>query len=233
MPKTSKKTVPAWMVNVEKFPGRMTGASSSGIASCRDLAGEAWGERADTAEAGIASFAYLWRRFGPPPIGSDPHKDICTYYLGTPLDKCLLSVSPRGCWIGVGYLIPEKMQHEIHRPTTEWWKRFGSFAAKNSDHKNIWDASTDKELMARAQKAIGPLPPRHYGDWRKAPKLIRSINRALLDAMRELLRPVPVRDSTINILGICDPWDADAPASELAGYGVPLGVMRRYAKQDA
>ncbi len=41
-----------------------------------------------------SAFAYLWRRFGPPFEGSDPHKDLVSYFLTTDMKGVLLYVRP-------------------------------------------------------------------------------------------------------------------------------------------
>lgn len=50
-------------------------------------------------------FAYLYRRFGPPEEGSDPHKEIACWYLTTPDGDVVLWVSPRpsGAKYSFGY----------------------------------------------------------------------------------------------------------------------------------
>lgn len=50
-------------------------------------------------------FAYLFRRFGPPEEGSDPHKEIACWYLTTPDPDVILWVSPRpsGAKYSFGY----------------------------------------------------------------------------------------------------------------------------------
>lgn len=51
------------------------------------------------------------------------------------------------------------------------------------------------------------------------PKIVRDCRAALVEAMRELLRPVCVRDAAFNILGRCESDDNEAPRSQYAGYG--------------
>ena len=61
--------------------------------------------------------------------------------------------------------------------------------------------------------------------------IVRNVNRALYDAMKELERPVYIRDCPINILGRCDEATDEFPAakwSKYAGYGVPKAAMDNY-----
>ena len=57
---------------------------------CHELAEEVFG---DTEANGLVLFAYLWRRFGPPWFGCDPHKELAGYFLTTRIDGLLLNVS--------------------------------------------------------------------------------------------------------------------------------------------
>ena len=87
--------------------------------------------------------------------------------------------------------------------------------------------------MAAAKVAIGMAPGFHRPkDWREADSLVRRVNEAVLAAMKELLRPVYVRDGALNILGRCaDCFDDAAPQSKYAGYGVPKRAMDAMIKE--
>jgi hypothetical protein len=74
-------------------------------------------------------FAYLWRRFGPPPNSSDPYKELVNYWLTTPVPgiyfglSCSLSFAS-GC--GVSYcLSPEwaEKARDIDTADQDRWLR--------------------------------------------------------------------------------------------------------------
>jgi hypothetical protein len=221
---------PAWMRLAEEFPGRMTGAAAGPVADGHLLAREAWGFTKEQdwkgeGPRGDAAFAYLWRRFGPSPHGYDDHKELCCYYLGTPLDGCLLWVSPRGGSVGTGYLITRDLNDRAERPRTLHWRKVAAWAREHGRDPQavFWQP----KILARAEADVGRFPKwDDVRNWRTCRKVIRDINQALFDALRELLRPVAVRDLAINILGRCKTSCAEAPRSPLTGLGVPLEPMR-------
>lgn len=47
-------------------------------------------------QSGVALFAYMWRRFGPPWFGSDGEKELAEWVISTRLDGIFLVVSPKG-----------------------------------------------------------------------------------------------------------------------------------------
>lgn len=93
-----------------------SGAASGELADGFELAREAYGlpdvmspDKGD--DSGLTCFAYLWRRFGPPRYGSDPHKDLCCYYLTTDDPDVVLWVRPCGSGLayGVGYMVSKRL----------------------------------------------------------------------------------------------------------------------------
>ena len=62
-------------------------------------------------------------------------------------------------------------------------------------------------------------------NWREVGGIVTRVNQALFDAMKELERPVYVRDVAINIFGRCDDTDTPAEYSKYAGYGIPQHAM--------
>ena len=64
------------------------------------------------------------------------------------------------------------------------------------------------------------------------PKTVRDCRAALVEAMRELLRPVCVRDAAFNILGRCESDDNEAPRSHYAGYGCPREALDAWVAED-
>lgn len=104
-------------------------------------------------------------------------------------------------------------------------------ARGHGDWWGFWLGEEHQDARQAMLAEVGPRPglgPR--GDWREAPAPLPRINLALLVAMRELLRPVYVRDAPINILGRCGVDVDPAAPSRFAGYGVPLGALEHIAR---
>ena len=60
------KKPPAWMVAVEKLPGKCRGAKGDEFVDADVIAREAWGLGDGYGPTGVLAFGYLFRRFGPP-----------------------------------------------------------------------------------------------------------------------------------------------------------------------
>jgi hypothetical protein len=239
-----RRSVPRWMAQVEEFPGKMHGAKMSDVFDGHTAALEAFGERADGRDSGLTAFTYLWRRFGPPVHGSDGHKDLCGYHLGTPMRGVFLLLTPSGSPLAyaAGYLVTEAILGRCRRPAVAWERAFRKWYVAQScgaTEKNYWDVRMDQKTVRRAVKVLGR-PPREPllhepGAWRKASPLVRRINEALLAALRELLRPVYCRDVPFNAFGVLTDEEAgewvEAEPSPLAGYGVPVDRMRELIAQ--
>jgi hypothetical protein len=238
MPEKIKRTrPPSWMKSLDRFPGRMSGAAASDIVDCYELSREAFGEPEDE-NSGLVAFAYLWRRFGPPPFGSDDHKELCCYYLGTPVCGAVLSVSPRGSGLsyGMGYMISNEIRDECDKPRRERFAAMDRWAKDNGyeDGMSLMLLEENREAYQRAMEAVGQ-PPVHHDlrKWREIEGPVGKLNKALYRAMRELLRPVFVRDVSINILGRCEPWRVNANPSRFAGMGIDLdAVLKNASKED-
>lgn len=223
-----------------KLPPHATGAKGDEIVGCcKDLAVEAIGALADAEQTGLLSFAYLWRRFGPSCWGSDDHKDLVGYILTTPDPDVFLTVHPSGSPLSYafGYLATPKLREEHDRPLVSWERKFERWFVRQNkaavglaktaaDKKELaalyWKWRCDKGKVAAASKAIGKYP-RHGG--RSLGPIARRVKRALVAAMRELLRPVYVRDVPINVFGVMTDddaakWKVRATKSPEAGYGV-------------
>ena len=63
-------------------------------------------------------FAYMFRRFGVPEIGSDPHKELANWYITTTDKHVALCVSPRpsGMRHSFGYMIDSMVKCKRHDP---------------------------------------------------------------------------------------------------------------------
>lgn len=114
-------------------------------------------------------FAYLYRRFGPPPYGCDEYKEIANWVLTTPQKGIVLIVSPRpsGTRCSFGYCLRRDMAPD----------------------------GLDEKKMS-------------------------IINKALSDAIADLLTPTYVRDENINALGKCADGLLPVAYFKWAGYGV-------------
>jgi len=242
------------MKQPKEFGGRTTGAAADDIVDCHKLAIEAWGDRCDEGNSALTAMAYLWRRFGPPIWGSDDHKDLCAYYLTTedPRVFLWLHLGGSGLAISAGYVALEEIKEEIHRPEREWWKAYEEFwwkqhpefeeledTEENQEKVStlFWDEQEREEMMGKAKNEIGECPGwwRRPENWRENEdgSLVKHVNQVLFDAMKELERPVYIRDVPINIFGRCnDDYEHAAKPSKYAGLGVPVEEMNKMLKED-
>lgn len=243
---------------------KCTGAGGDDIFDGTSMAVEALGEGAKGGNSGLLAFAYLYRRFGPPFCGSDDHKDICGYQLTTDDPKVFLRIYPKasGLEYSVGYLAAEELHKERMEPLIEWGEKFENWwvARWQKDHQEddfekflewpkekqeelqdlYWSERYKKEVMDLAKIDIGEFPNLHSSKhWREEEKnsVKYRVNIALFNALKELLRPVYVRDVPINILGRCEPetklgFRKPANHSKYAGFGVPKKAMDDWIKDD-
>ena len=244
--------VPKWMKQVATLPGKWGGAAASDLCDGHALTKAVYG--AVHRDSGLTAFAYLWRRFGPPWWGSDSHKELVTYYLGTPVCDVVLGMHLSGSRLGlnVGYLITHDRENRARNTKAigaweeqfeGWWIRMkldeesraflhSNPADDDPQLKEIsgqfWDARYDHEVVEEAEAFVGPFP----GRVRQASVYI---SHAITAALEELLRPVYIRDVPVTILGCLDerspcwhPGNAHyAEPSRYAGYGVPQEAMDR------
>lgn len=114
------------------------------------------------------AFAYLWRRFGPPTEGCDPHKDLVSYTLTTDRPDVFLWVDPRpsGVQYSFGYMLSEDLTQLV-----------------------------SEEAYARRVAGVG------YGEGEKDGEITGPVIKSLTDAMKDLLRPVFIRDVAVTVLG--------------------------------
>lgn len=227
------------------WPKGFHGARGDEIVNGHSLAIDALGPIADTDKnSGLTAFAYLFRRFGPPWLGSDDHKDLACYLLTTKRKDVLLWMCPSGMQVAyaVGYIADKHFREEWSRPFTEWENRAyewflsqhpGVYENDDSASEAYWKARIDKEndFNQRACDVIGEYPGRaRYDDWRSGPQIMVDVNQALFDALQELLRPVYIRDVPINVFGRMSDdeahkWDKSAARSKFSGYGIPKEAM--------
>lgn len=210
---------------------------------CMSLIREALGDAVDAPHSGMIAFAYLWRRFGPPLRGCDPHKDLCGYYLTTadPEIWICLRVSGMPLSYAASFLVSPKIRSAVEAEGDAWNAEFNRYCR---EVYGSWDAYIDiaigedreaaKQASDKLEATIGECP-RLPRNWRISPNdAHRHLNQTVLDAYRELLRPVPVRDIYINIFGrvpddaVVDPVEP----SVYAGYGISLDAIKLDKETD-
>jgi hypothetical protein len=194
-----------------------------------NLAREVYGDRADWPNSSLTAFAYLYRRFGPPPRGTDDYKQLGgAWILKTRDPEVYLHVDPGSCAIGffLSQLVSERLYLEAERPGVEWrreWRRryFEAHPGASVDDllgawfEDNWDAGMPR------------LP-------RCPPEIVERALSAQRHLLNDLLRPVYVRDVPINLFGRISSENPargrEAPRSRLAGWGVPVREMERRIK---
>lgn len=233
------------MEQVNKFEFETRGATADEIFNGHELAIEAWGPRAKFKDSAMVAMAYLWRRFGPPWQGSDPHKSLADYILTTADAQVFLwlHLSGSGLAYSVGYLVHESIHEEYDRPRLQWWRDYKEWWLNaNPKFRNInstevseafQESMFDDSIRERAVEAIGAMPRRgRRQQWQSSGGIIQRVNQAVFDAMRELEKPVYVRDCAINIWGRCDDMEEYAEKSKYAGYGVPKKAMDQLIESE-
>ena len=241
---------PTWQAEqVARCKGKWAGASADGLMSGHALAVSALGKRAAGRDSGLRAFAYCWRRFGPPWHGSDPHKDLCSYCLTTPNPGVMLRVYPSGSPIayGVGYMARRHFTTDHEEPLLCWHEKHEKWWLAQDPERQAMEPEAraeayfedmvDRDVHASAVAAIGQCPrlplPR---SWRRLRGPIHEVNAALFAALRDLLRPVWVRDVPINILGrVSDGQARELPGIEpspYAGYGVSRRALNNLRKKE-
>lgn len=240
------------MQQVEKFNKGMFGASADDLVNGFTLAEEAWGEQSKEPNSGLIAMAYLYRRFGPTWSGGDDYKSLVDYTLTTrdPDVFLWLHLSASEIRLNVGYMANKSIRKPCEdacrrweNKLFQWWfKQHPEFKDLEETKENqqtvsdqywIWRDSDGDELTAKIKTEMPPHPRRKYPmakDWRTGPADMRRVNRALLGAMKELLRPVYVRDVAINLFGRCKDSGKPAQVSEFAGYGIPVAAMKRHIR---
>lgn len=248
-----------WMQQVVTLPKGVRGAAGDDIFNGDDIAVEALGPDVKAKNSGLLALAYLWRRFGPPWWGSDPHKDLCKYILTTPDPEVWLIVRTAGSSLdlGISYCKTEALQEEQATPFREWEKKFEAWWCKEngidcdkewpeeidgkpneeleSIRERFWEDRMKSEVAKKAALEIGQYPRFLYDPkkWRDGNGVCRRVNQAIYDALKELLRPVYVRDVPINIFGRCNNADDPAEQSKYAGYGCDREAMEQLIAKEA
>jgi hypothetical protein len=222
--------------------------------------------------SGLTAFAYLWRRFGPPWWGSDDHKELVSYILGTPHPEVFVTINLKALNIcyAVGYTVTKRFQDAWMAPTAAWEAQFERWwvahrvSAEDRQMFHQWEKRQRGDTMSEARKpppaiqvfidrywkdrcdrpvideavaAIGPHPRtlrRNQLDVQRGDPVVVN---AITEGLRELYRPVWVRDCAINLFGPMTDAQAagwtSADYSPYAGYGVPQEAMDAQRQEDA
>lgn len=223
----------------------MRGAKGDLLVEGYSLANQAWGRRCLARNSGVTAMAYMFRRFGPPFTGTDPYKTLCSYYLTTADKDVILNIDLSGSSLAyaVGYIASitlhaehMKKYHDWGQKCEEyWWSKHPKLAKledtpENSDRvsKLYWKDRMNPEWTKEAEKVIGPWPG--FDDptkWKKNKGVIHRVNKALYDALKELERPVFIRDVPINIFGRCRYVENECEPSKYSGFGVSKRALDR------
>jgi len=171
---------------------------------------------------------YLVRRFGYTEFGGDRHKEVCNYYLPTAMEGLHVDISIKssGAWVAdsmddsdtTGSLYWRYREEEA-RPYREWHNCFRVWAESTGRPLSGEFIPTAEDRALRQEyEAIEPFPSIHI---EPEPGSLRyQVHAAFEAALRDLLRPVFVRSTPINILG---------PVSDEGLLGEWLEDEERYA----
>lgn len=197
------------------------------------LARKVWGDRAGWDNSSLTAFAYCYRRFGPPPQGTDDYKQLGgAWLLKTSDPEVYLRIDPGGCSIDL-YLsqyVSEDLRLAAERPGDEWRteaRRRHLAAFPGTSREEYFLASLDDdqpwlEGMPRMPRCPEPI-------------VIRAL-AALRHVLLDLLRPVYIRDVDINLFGRITSENPArgraATPSHLAGWGIPVREMERRIQME-
>lgn len=172
-----------------------------------------------------ALFAYLYRRFGPPNYNGDDHKEIAAYTLTTPLDDVFLNISIKAqtdTKFLFRYLVSQDIAREIGRearqPMEAWKQAFEAWGATQKADMASWKVRT--ELAQRFIVETGtelPEATRRHSEG----SLGHRCEEALRATMKDLMRPVLVRDVPIDATGKEKTAGRAVAHAKCAGYGIP------------
>ncbi len=197
------------------------------------VARDVWGERAGWDNSSLTAFAYCYRRFGPPPRGTDDYKQLGgAWLLRTRDSDVYLGIDPGGCSIDL-YLaqyVSEELSSAAEHPGVEW--RLEARRRYREAHRGSSPEEFQLASMADEQPWLEGMP--HYP--RCSQEIIDRALLALRHILFDLLRPVYVRDARINLFGrISSENPARGPVAErshLAGWGVPVREMERRIREQ-
>jgi hypothetical protein len=218
--------------------GGMDGAPVSTVNPGK-LAEQVFGEKMEAAQL----FFYLYRRFGPPIDADDDYKIAATYSLTTPRDDTFLRIAIHGSdrtSIHFGFAVTHEIGDRLRTEDDEYHKAWHAakaawFAANGIVIPDVsfgtyWSKEGD-QIREDHQKALDAYCAAHPGKREElydppAP-LKTEVNEALLVTIRDLQRPVNIRDIYFNPLGRIadqdfDKADEDGEDWEATYKGLPV-----------
>lgn len=221
---------PKWLKQLKyedlKGEGIIGGSAAGPFADCAKLAAEVYemdvlghlgletdplsdGERERAkreSQSGLVAFSYLYRRFGEPSGKGDDYKVICEYIFTTPMKGLALWVSPSGSRLPlcIGHYYSQEIWDRFNEPWYKLYTRAFEIAKEQgvkleSGHPEMELWMQHKDIMEQATAETGWEP--EPLDWRDGSDFRKKVNESLMTTMKELLRPVTIRDVSINILG--------------------------------
>ena len=200
------------------------------------LAKQVYGDRAKWPDSSLTAFAYCYRRFGPPPRGTDDYKNLGGAWILTTRDpEVFLGVDPGGCSIDyyLHYYVSERLRDEGGAPALAWRQE----SRRRFDVLNPGKAYED--FMLAQTQAQRPCPwlddmPRYPR--RCSVEIEARVEAAVTYVLGDLLRPCYVRDVAINLFGrISENNPARgqvARPSPLAGWGVPVREIENRVRRS-
>lgn len=212
--------------SLKRLPRYVEGSSGEPGIDVAALALDVLGPRAGLRDSPFVAFAYLWRRFGPPTIGSNPHRHLAGWLLTTRHNDLWLDVSPGSASLAlsVAHLRHRSLGGRLYAPWREGLARYHEALARRMP-----GASADEVSLALIEGKITDEIRAEVGEFRRVDDAVaESISDALRHALASLLRPVRVRDHSFNVLGTISKANPgrgrECPAFKDAGY--PLEVRR-------
>ncbi len=218
-------------IRTAKRHGPLTGLDSGIQMSV--MARELYGDRLHD-DSSLTAFAYLYRRFGPPPRGGDDLKEIAVWLLKTRDPQVYLGIYPGGCSIDLylSHYVDASLAREAEAPMREYRRQA----------RAIYDRIyPDGDYEGFVLEGIGESRPCWEGELerletRTDPEILTRVDAVLRHILLDLLRPVVIRDVEINLFGRCNadnpPRGRSAPWSHLAGWGVPIKAMEAYIAES-
>lgn len=210
------------------YPSGFVGGASSELCHMGALAFEAWGDAAHDPDSSALAFAYLYRRFGPPSLLGDSHKDMAEWVLTTNDPDVLVSVHPGGGEIGYAltYWVRASLEDEARKPAADWWTAYRAriadavaaerpeFVSKRDDDGEPAELSDEGWAEVDRRYFVEKMPPEVIAIIGRPPRMgnpqkwetegtpiQKRVATAILGTLRRLLRPVYVRDVAITIVG--------------------------------
>lgn len=200
-----------------------------------DLATHVYGERAKWPDSSLTAFAYCYRRFGPPPMGTDDYKNLGGGWILTTGDpEVFFAVDPGGCSIDLylHHYVAERLRDEADAPARGW----------RQESRRRFDVAHPRKTLEDyllAQMQGGPcrwledMPPYPR---RCSAEIEARVEGTVTYVLRDLLRPCYVRDVAINLFGRISTKNPargqEAKRSPLSGWGVPVREIERQMARE-